>query len=79
MSYSDPATAYARAVEAGEIVAAPVTHIRRQPLARIDVHGQTFTLGNQTVPLNVVVAAMREAGMDVVTNNVATIKVKAQA
>ena len=52
-----------RAIIQQEIAAGPVTHIRRQPTARIDVNAQTFTLGGQTVPLSVVVAAMREVGL----------------
>ena len=52
-----------RAIIQQEIAAGPVTHIRRQPTARIDVSAQTFTLGTQTVPLSVVVAAMRDAGI----------------
>jgi len=52
-----------RAIIQQEIAAAHVTQIRRQPVARIDVKAQTFTLGNQTVPLTVVIAAMREAGI----------------
>jgi len=52
-----------RALIQQEIAAGPVTHIRRQPVARIDVTAQTFTLGSQTVPLSLVVAAMREAGL----------------
>ena len=66
-----------RAIIQEEMATAPVTHIRQQPRARIDVHAQTFALGKQTVPLSVVVSAMREAGMDVATNNVATIKAQA--
>ena len=52
-----------RAIIEQEMAAGPVTHIRRQPLVRIDVKAQTFTLGNQTVPLSVVIAAMREVKM----------------
>ena len=52
-----------RAIIEQEMAARPVTHIRRQPLARIDVAAQTFSLGKQTVPLGVVIAAMREAGL----------------
>lgn len=40
-----------------------VTHIRRQPVARVDTEKQTFRLGAQTVPLSVVLAALREAGL----------------
>jgi len=46
-----------------ELATAPVTHIRRQPLARVDVEAQLFSLGTQVVPLNVVLAALREVGI----------------
>lgn len=46
-----------------ELAASPVTHIRRQPVARVDTEKQTFRLGAQTVPLSVVLAALREAGL----------------
>jgi hypothetical protein len=58
-----------RAIIEKELAAEPVTHIRRQPLARVDVTAQTFTLGNQTVPLSIVLSALREAGVD--SNDVA--------
>jgi hypothetical protein len=58
-----------RAIIEKELAAAPVTHIRRQPLARVDATAQTFTLGNQTVPLRIVLLALREAGVD--SNDVA--------
>lgn len=41
----------------------PVTHIRRQPVARVDAQASTFRLGYQTVPLSVVLLALREAGI----------------
>jgi hypothetical protein len=62
-----------RAIIQQEIAAGPVTHIRRQPTARIDVSAQTFTLGSQTVPLSVVVSAMRDAGMSAPMLSVARI------
>lgn len=52
-----------REVLRAELAAGPITHIRRQPLARVDAQAQTFTLGAQTVPLSVVLAALREAGI----------------
>ena len=52
-----------RAIIQQEMAAGPVTYINRQPTARVDVAAQTFTLGRQTVPLNVIVAALREADM----------------
>lgn len=58
-----------RAIIEKELAAEPVTHIRRQPLARVDATAQTFTLGNQTVPLSIVLLALREAGVD--SNDVA--------
>jgi hypothetical protein len=51
-----------RAILQAEIAAQPVTHIRRQPLARVDLKAGTFTLGNQVVPLTVVIGALSEAG-----------------
>ncbi len=52
-----------RAALETEIAAAPVTHIRQQPVARVDPHTRTFRLGSQVVPLNVVLAALREVGI----------------
>jgi len=46
-----------------EIADGPVTHIRRQPIARVNAAAQTFTLGAQTVPLSVVLNALREANI----------------
>lgn len=46
-----------------EMQAKPVTHKNRQPLARVDLAAQSFRLGGQTVPLSVVLAALREAGL----------------
>ncbi len=46
-----------------KLAAAPVTHIRRQPIARVDAEARTFKLGHQTVPLSVVLLALREAGI----------------
>ncbi len=46
-----------------ELATAPVTHIRRQPTAEVDPDNRTFRLGSQTVPLNVVLAALREVGI----------------
>lgn len=54
-----------RAILEREAAAAPVTHIRRQPVARVDAKTQTFRLGSQVVPLGVVLAALREAGLSV--------------
>jgi hypothetical protein len=54
-----------RAVLQAEMAAQPVTHIRRQPLARVELTAGTFTLGSQTVPLTVVLGALAEAGMKV--------------
>lgn len=47
-----------RAALAQEMASAPVTHIRREPVARVNVEAQTFTLGTQTVPLSIVLAAL---------------------
>jgi hypothetical protein len=47
-----------------QLATEPATHIRRQPLARADATAQTFTLGTQTVPLSIVLLALREAGVD---------------
>ena len=52
-----------RAIIEQEMARGPVTHIRHQPTARINLTLQTFTLGRQTVPLSVVIAAMREVNM----------------
>jgi hypothetical protein len=52
-----------RSLLEAELAASPVTHIRRQPLARADLEKQTFTLGGQTIPLSVALAALREAGV----------------
>jgi hypothetical protein len=52
-----------RAVLEAELTSVPPTHVRQQPLARVDVDAQTFKLGVQTVPLNVVLSALREAGI----------------
>jgi hypothetical protein len=46
-----------------ELAMAAPTHLRGQPLARIDPDGGTFRLGRQTVPLSVVLAALAEAGL----------------
>jgi len=52
-----------RAIIEREMSSSPVTHIRRQPIARVNVGTQTFTLGGQTVPLAIIVAALRDAGL----------------
>lgn len=54
-----------RAVLERDLAAAPVTHIRQQPLARVDAEARLFRLGRQVVPLNVVLAALHEAGLSV--------------
>jgi hypothetical protein len=46
-----------------EMASAPVTHIRRQPIARVNVAAQTITIGSQTVPLAIVIAALRDVGL----------------
>lgn len=53
-----------RAILVQELAAKPVTHIRRQPIARVNVADQTFSLGAQTVPINIIIAALREAKVD---------------
>ena len=52
-----------RAVLEAEMAGKPATHIRQQPLARVDLKAGTFTLGYVTVPLTVVIAALSEAGL----------------
>jgi len=47
-----------RAIIAQELAAAPIAHIRRQPVARHNVAEGTFTLGNMTVPIAVIYAAL---------------------
>lgn len=56
-----------RAILEAELAAAPVTHIRREPLARGNLEAGTFTLGSQTVPLKVILAALREMGIHNIT------------
>ncbi len=46
-----------------EMAARPVTHIRQQPIARIDLKARTFSLGAQVVPLTVLIAAFAEVGI----------------
>jgi hypothetical protein len=46
-----------------EMAAKPVTHIRQQPIARVDLKAGTFRLGAQVVPLSVVWAALAEVGI----------------
>lgn len=46
-----------------EMATQPVTHVKGQPIARVDLAAGTFRLGNQVVPLNVVMAAMNEVGL----------------
>ena len=52
-----------RALLLAEIAAKPVTHIRQQPIARVDLKAGTFRLGAQVVPLSVVWAALAEVGI----------------
>jgi hypothetical protein len=46
-----------------EMAAKPVTHIRQQPIARVDLKAGTFRLGAQVVPLSVLWAALAEVGI----------------
>ena len=48
-----------------EMATQPVTHVRGQPLARVNLADQTFKLGSQVVPISIVLAAMAEAGIRV--------------
>ncbi|MFN7883446.1 MAG: hypothetical protein ACK5PF_10610 [bacterium] len=52
-----------RAVLLAELAAGPVTHIRQQPVARVDMDAGTFRLGAQVVPLSVLCAALAEVGI----------------
>jgi hypothetical protein len=52
-----------RALLLTEMAAKPVTHIRQQPIARVDLKAGTFRLGAQVVPLSVVWAALAEVGI----------------
>jgi hypothetical protein len=52
-----------RAVLLAELAAGPVMHIRRQPVARVDMDAGTFRLGAQVVPLSVLWAALAEVGI----------------
>jgi hypothetical protein len=52
-----------RALLLAEMAAKPVTHIRQQSVARVDVAAGTFRLGAQVVPLSVVWAALAEVGI----------------
>jgi hypothetical protein len=54
-----------RAAIEQEMSAKPVTHIRQQPIAKADTTAGTFKLGTQTVPLSVIISALREAGVSV--------------
>ena len=54
-----------RATIEAELSSKPKTHVRQQPVARADGEKQTFTLGSQTVPLNVILGALREIGLEV--------------
>ena len=54
-----------RAALEAELATKPKTHVRQQPVARADGEKQTFTLGSQTVPLNVILGALREIGLEV--------------
>ena len=48
-----------------ELASKPKIHVRQQPVARADGEKQTFSLGTQTVPLNVILGALREIGLEV--------------
>lgn len=54
-----------RATLEAELASKPTTHVRQQPVARADGEKQTFSLGTQTVPLNVILGALREIGLEV--------------
>lgn len=54
-----------RAALEAELASKPKTHVRQQPVARADGEKQTFSLGTQTVPLNVILGALREIGLEV--------------
>lgn len=46
-----------------ELAAAVPAFVRGQPLARVDTSARTLTLGRQKVPLSIILAALREAGI----------------
>ena len=48
-----------------ELASKPKAHVPQQPVARADGEKQTFSLGGQTVPLNVILGALREIGLEV--------------
>ena len=54
-----------RAIVEAELASKSKTHVRQQPVARADGEKQTFSLGTQTVPLNVILGALREIGLEV--------------
>ena len=54
-----------RAALEAELASKPKTHVHQQPVARADGEKQTFSLGTQTVPLNVILGALREIGLEV--------------
>lgn len=54
-----------RAILEAELAASPKTHVNRQPVARADREKESFTLGGQTVPLNVILGALREIGCEI--------------
>ena len=54
-----------RAALEAELASKPKTHVRQQPVARADGEKQTFSLGTQTVPLSVILGALREIGLEV--------------
>lgn len=54
-----------RAAIEAELASKPKTHVRQQPVARADAEKQTFSLGTQTVPLNVILGALLEIGLEV--------------
>lgn len=64
-----------RAILEESLATSPITHVRRQPRARVDRSAATFTLGNQTVPLTVVIAALAEVGIQTKTVNVVEMSV----
>lgn len=51
-----------RAILEAELAAAPKTHVNRQPIVRVDRQKETVAVGSQTIPLNVILGALKEAG-----------------
>jgi hypothetical protein len=52
-----------KAILQQQMAAGPVTHVRRQAVARCDAAAGKFTLGTQTVPISIILTALREAGI----------------